>query len=60
MGKKEEGFDAPVIKDLDVDNVNVAINRMSEMINLLLTKLRKVTKIVEDYDQPWLRNQNHI
>jgi len=52
MGKKEEGFDAPIIKDLDVDNVNVAINRMSEMINLLLTKLRKVTKIVEDYDQP--------
>jgi len=42
MGKKEEGFDAPVIKDLDVDNVNVAINRTSEMINLLLTEIRRL------------------
>ena len=50
MGKKEEGFDAPVIKDLDVDNVNVAINRTSEMINLLLTEIRRLKGQTETND----------
>ena len=51
MAKREEGFDPPVVRDLTIENVNEAINRLSEMINLLLTKQRKTSKIVEDYDQ---------
>jgi len=42
MAKQEEGFDPPAIKELTVENVNDAINKMSEIINLLLSEVRKL------------------
>ena len=50
MGKKEEGFDSPVIRDLTVENTNESINKMSEMINLLLTEVRRLKDNTQSND----------
>jgi len=50
MSFQREGFDPPLLKEFDIENINESINKMSEMINLLLTEVRKLKGQTETND----------
>ena len=48
--EQNRGFDPPLLDEMDLDKVNKTIERLSEMINVLLSKQRDIDNRLKDLE----------